>query len=110
MYSALDRLNDGQVTYQEAIERKVDNPVLHGNRYGVAFLAGDAREMQKQIEAVSGKPGEDILFSFASDTEAFHGRLTKARDLSQRAINSAESERFHRDRSRMANELGSARS
>ena len=45
--------------------------------------------MQKQIDAATGKPGEDILFSFASDTEAFHGRLTKARELSQRAISSA---------------------
>ncbi len=90
MYSALNRLNDGQVKYQEAIEHKIDNPFLHGNRYGVAFLAGDAPEMQKQIDAVSGKPGEDILFSFASDTEAFHGRLTQARELSQRAINSAK--------------------
>jgi serine/threonine protein kinase/tetratricopeptide (TPR) repeat protein len=90
LYSALDRLNDGQITYQEAIERKIDNPVLRGNRYGVAFLAGDAPEMQKQIDAVTGKPGEDILFSFASDTEAFHGRLAQARELSQRAINSAK--------------------
>jgi tetratricopeptide (TPR) repeat protein len=90
LYSALDRLNDGQVKYQEAIEHKIDNPFLHGNRYGVAFLAGDTGEMQKQIDAVSGKPGEDILFSFASDTEAFHGRLAEARELSQRAINSAK--------------------
>ena len=90
LYSALNRLNDGRVKYQEAIEHKIDNPFLHGNRYGVAFLAGDAPEMQKQIDAVSGKPGEDILFSFASDTEAFHGHLTQARELSQRAMNSAK--------------------
>jgi serine/threonine protein kinase/tetratricopeptide (TPR) repeat protein len=89
LYSALDRLNEGQVKYQEAVEHKIDNPFLHGNRYGVAFLGGDIAEMQKQIDLASGKPGEDILFSFASDTDAFHGRLTRARELSQRAIDSA---------------------
>jgi eukaryotic-like serine/threonine-protein kinase len=89
LYSALERPNDGKVTYDEAIRHKIDNPFLHGNRYGVAFLGNDTAEMQKQVEAASGKPGEDILFSFASDTEAFHGRLNKARELSQRAIDSA---------------------
>jgi serine/threonine protein kinase/tetratricopeptide (TPR) repeat protein len=89
LYSALDRPNEGQVKYQEAVEHRIDNPFLHGNRYGVAFLTGDAAEMQKQIDLASDKPGEDILFSFASDTEAFHGRLIRARALSQRAIDSA---------------------
>jgi eukaryotic-like serine/threonine-protein kinase len=89
LYSALDRLDDGKVAYQEALVHKVDNPFLHGNRYGVAFLGSDTAEMQRQVDLASGKPGEDILFSFASDTDAFHGRLTKARDLSQRAIDAA---------------------
>ena len=89
LYSALDRLQDGKIKYEEAIGHRIDNPILRGNRYGVAFLEGDTTEMQKQVEAVGGKPGEDILLSFASDTEAFHGHLNQARDLSQRAIDSA---------------------
>jgi eukaryotic-like serine/threonine-protein kinase len=89
LYSALDRLDDGKVAYQEAIGHKIDNPFLHGNRYGGAFLGGDTAEMQQQIDAARGKPGEDILFSFASDTAAFHGRLSKARGLSRDAIDSA---------------------
>jgi hypothetical protein len=37
-----------------------------------------------------GKPGdEDALLSAQSDTEAFHGRLLKAREYSRRAIQSA---------------------
>ena len=71
------------------IAHKVDNPFLHGNRYGVAFLENDLAEMQRQVAAAAGKPGEDVLLSFASDTEAFYGRLANARRLSQRAIDSA---------------------
>jgi tetratricopeptide (TPR) repeat protein len=56
----------------------------------VAFLENDTAEMQRQVAAVNGKPGEDVLLSFASDTEAFHGRLSSARTLSQRAIDSAQ--------------------
>ncbi len=89
LYAALDRFNDEKATYEQAVAQKVNNQFLHGNRYGVAFLENDSSEMQQQIAAASGKPGEDVLFSFASDTEAFHGRLASARGRSQRASDSA---------------------
>ena len=89
LYAALDRLDDAKTTYQEAVEHKVDNPFLHGNRYGVAFLDSDTAEMKRQVAATSGKPGEDILLSFESDTEAFYGRLNSAGELSKRAVESA---------------------
>ena len=90
IYPAVNRLEDAKANYQQAIAHNVDNPFLHGNRYGVAFLENDTAEMQRQVAAVNGKPGEDVLLSFASDTEAFHGRLSSARTLSQRAIDSAQ--------------------
>ena len=89
LYPAVNNLQNARAEYEQAIARKVDNPFLHGNRYGVAFLENDTAEMQRQVAAASGKPGEDVLLSFDSDTEAFYGRLGSARRLSQRAIDSA---------------------
>jgi len=89
LYAALNRLNDAKLKYEQAVAHKVDNPFLHGNRYGVAFLESDTSEMQRQVADASAKPGEDVLFSFESDTEAFHGRLARARELSKRAADSA---------------------
>jgi len=89
LYPAVNRPDKAKIKYEEAIAHKVDNPFLHGNRYGVAFLENDLGEMQRQIAASAGKPGEDVLLSFASDTEGFYGRLANARQLSQRAIDSA---------------------
>ena len=89
LYPAVNQLDNAKTKYQEAIAHKVDNPFLHGNRYGVAFLENDLAEMQRQVAAAAGKPGEDVLLSFQSDTEAFYGRLANARKLSQRAIDSA---------------------
>ena len=86
--------------YEQAVAHKVNNPFIHGNRYGVAFLDNDSSEMQRQVADASGKPGEDVLFSFASDTEAFHGRLAMARDLSKRAIDSALGTTIHRKQQR----------
>ena len=89
LYAALDRLNDAKAMFAQAIEHKVNNPFLHGNRYGVAFLESDTSEMQRQVADASAKLGEDVLFSFESDTEAFHGHLARARELSKRAADSA---------------------
>jgi tetratricopeptide (TPR) repeat protein len=89
LYPAVNNLQNARAEYEQAVAHKVDNPFLHGNRYGVAFLENDTAEMQRQVGAASGKPGEDVLLSFDSDTEAFYGRLGSARRLSQRAIDSA---------------------
>jgi eukaryotic-like serine/threonine-protein kinase len=46
--------------------------------------------MDRQVAWGAGKPAsEDLLLSFQSDTEAYYGRLVKARDFSRRAVDSA---------------------
>jgi serine/threonine protein kinase/tetratricopeptide (TPR) repeat protein len=89
LYTALNRPEDAKAKYVEAIAHKVNNPLLHGNRYGVAFYEGDVAEMERQVNGQKGQAGEDVLLSFASDTDAFYGRLASASEKSQRAIESA---------------------
>jgi eukaryotic-like serine/threonine-protein kinase len=58
--------------------------------YYLAFLRGDSTQMEQQVAWSAGKPGdEDLLLSAQSDTEAYYGRLGKARDFSRRAVDSA---------------------
>jgi predicted Zn-dependent protease len=46
--------------------------------------------MAQQVSAAVGKPGkEDLLWAAQADTEAWYGRSKKARELTQRAIDSA---------------------
>ncbi|MGH9735602.1 MAG: protein kinase domain-containing protein, partial [Candidatus Acidiferrales bacterium] len=68
IYPAVNQLEEASLTYKQAVAHKVNNPFLHGNRYGVAFLANDTAEMQRQVDAAMGKPSEDVLLSFESDT------------------------------------------
>jgi eukaryotic-like serine/threonine-protein kinase len=89
-YGRLNRLGEAKAAYQLATSRKLEYPSLHSNRYGVAFLEGDVEEMQRQADWATGNPeAEGILLSAQSDTESFSGRLGKARELSQRAVDSA---------------------
>ena len=90
-YAAVNRLDEAKSTYEQALARKLESSVLHLNRYGVAFLERDTPEMQRQLAWGTGKPGaEDALLSMHSDTEAYAGRLEKARELSRQAADVAK--------------------
>jgi serine/threonine protein kinase len=86
-YVSLAHLEEAKNTYRQAIERKLDNQFLHDEMYAVAFLEGDVGEMKKQVALATDLQGADhMLLSTQSDTEAFYGRLEKARSLSERAV------------------------
>jgi pentatricopeptide repeat protein len=90
-YLALNRPDEAKAVFQEAQSRKLDIPYVHLARYYLAFLQGDAPAMQEQAAWTMGKPGvEDWILSIQGDTEAYYGRLAKARDYSQRAVESAK--------------------
>jgi class 3 adenylate cyclase/tetratricopeptide (TPR) repeat protein len=90
VYTALNRLDDAKATYKKAMAQGLDNPYLHTDYYRVPFLTGDEQEMERQVAWATGKAGaEDIVLSTQSDTEAFNGRLVKAREFSRRAVDSA---------------------
>jgi serine/threonine protein kinase/tetratricopeptide (TPR) repeat protein len=89
-YLYLNRLDEAKATFEQAFAHKLDGGGLRGNIYSLAFLLGDAAQMEQQLTWVAGKPGdEDPLLSMQSDTEAYYGRLSKARDFSDRAVDSA---------------------
>jgi len=90
-YLYLDRLDDAKATFDQAFAHKLDGGGLRWNLYSYAFLKNDAALMQQQLAWVAGKPGdEDPLLSTQSDTEAYYGHLTRARDFSRRAVDSAD--------------------
>jgi tetratricopeptide (TPR) repeat protein len=90
LYVALNRLEDAKTTISKAFELKLDGGALRFASYLLAFLQGDVATMEREVTWAAGKPGdEDYLLSAQSDTEAYYGRMTKARDFSRRAVDSA---------------------
>jgi len=88
---ALSRPLEAEKVLQEAFSRKLDDPSLHANLYAVGFAKGDFALMQRELSWAAGKPnGEDSLLAAQSDTEAYFGRLQKAREYTRRAVESAK--------------------
>jgi serine/threonine protein kinase/Flp pilus assembly protein TadD len=90
-YSALNRFKDAHAVLDQASTRKLDSQYLHLERYHLAFLENDLAAMQEQSSWATGKPGvEDAQRSDESDTEAYAGRLRRARELTRQAVDSAK--------------------
>jgi serine/threonine protein kinase/tetratricopeptide (TPR) repeat protein len=89
-YLALNRLDDAQKAIEEAQKQNLAGDFLHLAIYQLAFLKSDTAEMNRQVAWAAGKPGtEDMLLSFQSDTEAYYGHLSRARDFSRRGVDAA---------------------
>jgi tetratricopeptide (TPR) repeat protein len=90
-YMDLNRLDEAEAVLKQADERNLENLGLLANRYLLAFLRGDAAQMERFASAAMGKPGtEDVLLAFQADTEAWYGKMKDARELTRRAMDSAE--------------------
>jgi eukaryotic-like serine/threonine-protein kinase len=88
---ALNSAEQARTTLEQAAATKIDSCLVRLARYQLAFFRGDQESMQQQLAWAAGRPGEeDWLLSAQSDTEAYFGRLGKAHDFSQGAIESAK--------------------
>ncbi len=90
-YLGLAQLNEAKSVFEAARARKfLYGPQLRDARYRLAFMEGDLPSMQEQVTWSVGKQGvEDLLLSEESETAAYFGRFTRARDFSRRAVQSA---------------------
>ncbi len=89
-FNAMNLPDKAKTAFDDARSHKLDDPNLRLFRYRTAFLQSDDHVMRQEVEWAMGKPGaEDMLLSAQSDTDAYYGRFGKARNLSQRAVDSS---------------------
>ena len=88
-YLALQRFDEAQQIIHEAQARKLGNFAMRNALYALAFLSSDSAAMAEHQQWFVGKPEENFGLALASDTEAYAGHTSKARELTNRAVESA---------------------
>ena len=87
---AMQRFDEARQFIREARARKLDGYLLHVHLCALAFLGADSAALAEQQRWFYGKPEyEHFGLALAADTEAYGGRVSKARELTKRALNSA---------------------
>jgi len=90
IYMSLNRLEEAKAIYKQAVEKKLDGSAFHQARFSIAYLEGDAPEMERQATWGMGKPQEYAFIMARAEIAATHGRLKEARELYQQAFDSAK--------------------
>ena len=86
---ALQQFDKAHQAVREIGTDKLQDSIARSNMYGLAFLLSDVQGMAEQQRWFTSKVEENLGLSLASDTEAYAGRLRKARELTNQAVDSA---------------------
>ena len=87
---ALQRFDEARQTAKAALAQNLDDYILRNELYALAFVGQDTHDMEEQAAWFRSQPdSEHFGLALESDTEAYSGHLSKARDLTKQAIESA---------------------
>ncbi len=88
-FLALQQFDKARQGIREVEAEKLEDSIARSAMYGLAFLGSDSQTMAEQQQWYTSKLDENLGLSLASDTEAYAGRLHKARELTNQAVDSA---------------------
>lgn len=87
---ALQRFGQARATIDRAKAHGMDGYMFRLPLYAMAFLGGDSSGMAEQQQWHASHPdSKHYALSLASDTEAYGGKLTAARELTKRSAEAA---------------------
>jgi eukaryotic-like serine/threonine-protein kinase len=87
---ALQRFDEARQTAKAALAQNLDDYILRNELYALAFIGQDTAGMGEQAAWFRSQPdSEHFGLALESDTAAYAGHLSKARDLTKQAIESA---------------------
>ncbi len=90
-YVMLNRLDEAKATIQEAQAHNLDSLQLHLGLYQISFLQQDTAGMESTAALLISKPGgSPFALSFESDTAAYRGQMSQARELTRRAVDDVQ--------------------
>jgi len=93
-YVALGRLEEARVVVAQATEKQLAKADIHWASYQIAFLAGDAEGMRREMEWAKGTPAESMFELTQARLFAAAGRLRQAREAYARAAGLAKRDGF----------------
>ncbi|MGA3349051.1 MAG: protein kinase [Candidatus Sulfotelmatobacter sp.] len=83
---AVNRVDEAATVLADAGKRGLQTDILLQVGYWIAFLRNDKNEMEHIVQqSLNVRGAQTLLLSEQAETEAYHGRLVKARELSHAA-------------------------
>lgn len=89
-YINVNQFDKAQEVIEQAEKHSIYNPWFESVRYQLGFLKRDPAQMQRAAEAMANHPSlGSFVLALQADTEAYFGRLARARELTRTAVETA---------------------
>ena len=89
-YERLNRFDEAKAVLEKASAQGLNAPTASFTLYDVAYLRHDEGEMQRQLEALKGKPYESIILFIKAQGECARGKSQNARQAYTQALSVAQ--------------------
>ncbi|MBS1788066.1 MAG: protein kinase [Acidobacteria bacterium] len=86
----LNRFDEALTIIQQAVAQKIDGYTTHAALHAIAFIRGDAAEVERQVEWAKGKPFEPYLLAEHAATAGAAGQMRQSREFTRRATGMLE--------------------
>ncbi len=90
VYMALNRFDEAKAIHEQALARNIDSIAVRETLFQVAYFRGDEAEMQRQLDALKGKPEEIVIGGFRGGILALAGRWREAKQSFVGSIDGVE--------------------
>lgn len=92
-YLALNRYDEANAVYAQAVERKLYTPYIDVKMYDLSFVQNDTVGMAQRVTKLETLPRwVHSILNKEGDTAAYSGHLKSAREFSRRAMDNAQRE------------------
>lgn len=86
-YMAMNRFDEARATIEEGRAQSKDYPGFHTSSYFLAFLQHDTAGMEREVAYLTSSPASSTwVLCYQSDTLAYGGQMSRARELAKRAV------------------------
>jgi len=90
-YLNVNRIDEAKAVNQDAMAKHPEQPFFHFAQYGISFLEHDAAGMDREADLTMSKPWMLMRMLYTlSETAAFGGQMSRARELVGRLVGNEE--------------------
>jgi tetratricopeptide (TPR) repeat protein len=89
-YMALNRFDEAKAIHEQALARNLDSMAVRETLFQIAYFRGDEAEMQRQLDALKGRPEEIAIVGFRGGVQALAGRWREAKQALLGSIDGIE--------------------
>jgi eukaryotic-like serine/threonine-protein kinase len=93
-YQCLGRYDEAKAVAEQAIEKKVEPWSIRMTLYYVAYIRGDEKAMQEQLDASKNGPGEPVMQWLKADGECARGKIKQARESYAHVVTSSQAKGY----------------